>query len=146
MKLRLLAAMLAGLLVGIASMYFMVAKTTARAFDGLYLAGVMDQAVVALHIQAGTADQLLSNIERSLPGYVEAVHREFRTHPNSTNALWMIKAFYLRNEIPIPSEIKSILDSLPQKPPTSCQTRLDAIDKKGVTNRLETSAPSTQTD
>jgi len=57
-----------------------------------------------------------------------AVDQGFRGHAGSTNALWMVKAYYERNEIAIPPEIKSIMSSLPPKPPTSCQIRLRALD------------------
>ena len=77
---------------------------------------------------------LLTNIEAALPGYVVAVNDGFKGKPGSTNALWMIKAYYDRNGMAIPVEIKDILDSLPPKPPTECQMRLRALDKGATTN------------
>jgi hypothetical protein len=49
----------------------------------------------------------------------------------------MVKAYYERNEISIPPEIKGIMDSLPPKPPTACQARLRALDKLSATNTTE---------
>jgi hypothetical protein len=134
MKLKLSIAALAGLIVGLVAMWFLVARTTGRVFGNQYLVGVMDQANVALHIRAGRQMQLLTNIEASLPSYVLAVDQEFRGYPGSTNALWMVKAYYERNQITIPSEIRGILDSLPPKPPTACQIRLRALDGQSHTN------------
>jgi hypothetical protein len=68
------------------------------------------------------------------------VARDFRGNAGSTNALWMVKAYYERNKIVIPSEIKDILDSLPPKPPTACQIRLRALDGALRTNRTEAGA------
>jgi hypothetical protein len=101
----------------------------------------MDQANVALHIRAGKQMTLLTNIEAALPSYVLAVDEGFRGHDGSTNALWMVKAYYDRNEIAIPPEIKGIMDALPDKPPTSCQVRLRALDKISTTNTTDTGGP-----
>ena len=81
---------------------------------------------------------LLTNIEAALPSHVLAVDEGFRGHAGSTNALWMVKAYYERNQIAIPPEIKSIMDSLPSEPPTSCQIRLRALDKDSTTNATDT--------
>jgi len=141
MKIKITLAALAGLIVGVAAMWFLVARTTGQVFANQYLVGVMDQANVALHIRAGKQTALLTSIEAALLGYTLAVDREFRGHPGSTNALWMIKAYYVRNEIEIPKEIKVILDALPVKPPTSCQIRLQALNKAYTTNITESGSP-----
>src|SRR5258705_6732808 len=101
----------------------------------------MDQANVALHIRAGKQMELLTNIEAALPSYVLAVDDGFRGNPDSTNALWMVKAYYERNAILIPPEIKGILASLPAKPPTSCQIRLRPLDKALTTNSSKVDGP-----
>jgi len=134
MKIKIALAALAGLVVGVVAMWFLVARTTGQVFTNLYLSGVMDQANVALHIRAGKQMTLLTNIEAALPTYVLAVDQEFRGDAGSTNALWMVKAYYVRNGIPIPPAISGILDALPPKPPTSCQIRLQALDNASTTN------------
>jgi hypothetical protein len=82
--------------------------------------------------------ELLTNIEAALPSYVLAVDDGFRGSATSTSALWMVKAYYEQNQIAIPSDIKGILDSLPAKPPTSCQIRLRALDASSPTNTTDT--------
>jgi len=72
-----------------------------------------------------------------LPSYVLTVDEGFRGHAGSTNALWMVKAYYERNKIVIPQEIKGIMDSLPPKPPTACQIRLRALDNASTTNTTD---------
>lgn len=137
MKIKLFLSVLAGFVLGVIATGFVVKQTTVKVFENQYLASVMDQANVALHIRAGKQMTLLTNIETALPSYVLAVDHEFRGHDGSTNALWMVKAYYERNAIPVPPEIKGILDSLPPKPPTSCQIRLRALDNASTTNTTD---------
>ena len=138
MKIKLFLSVLAGFVLGVVAMWFVVKQTTVKVFENQYLVSVMDQANVALHIRAGKQMTLLTNIEAALPSYVLAVDQGFRGHAGSTNALWMVKAYYERNEIAIPPEIKSIMNSLPPEPPTSCQIRLRALDKDSTTNATDT--------
>lgn len=141
MKTKILLSVLVGFVLGVAAMWFVVQQTTMKVFANQYIIGVMDQANVALHIRAGKQMQLLTNINASLPGYVLAVDEGFRGHAGSTNALWMVKAYYERSEIVIPPEIRGILDSLPPKPPTACQIRLRALDNVSTTNSTDTVVP-----
>ncbi len=141
MKIKIFLSVLAGFVLGVVAMWFVVKQTTVKVFANQYLVGVMDQANVALHIRAGKQMTLLTNIEAALPSYVLAVDEGFRGHAGSTNALWMVKAYYDRNEIAIPPEIKGIMDALPDKPPTSCQVRLRALDKISTTNTTDTGGP-----
>jgi hypothetical protein len=141
MKFKISLSVLAGFAFGVAAMWFVVKQTTVKVFANQYLIGVMDQANVALYIRAGKQMELLTNIEARLPSYVLAVDNGFRGNPGSTNALWMVKAYYDRNAIAIPPEIKGILDSLPPKPPTSCQIRLRALDKAFTTNSSKVDGP-----
>ena len=127
-KIKVVLAAVGGLIVGVVAMWFLVARTTGRVFANQYLIGVMDQANVALHIRAGRQMELLTNIEAAFPAYVMAVDQQFRGDPGSTNALWMVKAYYVRNQIAIPGQIRSILDALPPQPPTACQVRLRALE------------------
>ena len=141
MKIKLFFSVLAGFVLGVVAMWFVLKQTTVKVFENQYLVSVMDQANVALHIRAGKQMTLLTNIEAALPSCVLAVDEGFRGRAGSTNALWMVKAYYNRNEIAIPPEIKSILDALPDKPPTSCQICLRALDKTSTTNTTDTGGP-----
>jgi hypothetical protein len=141
MKIKMFLALVAGFLLGVVAMWIVVKLTTVKVFANQYLIAVMDQANVALHIRAGKQMTLLTNIESALPSYVLAVNEGFQGYAGSTNALWMVKAYYERNEIAIPPEIKGILEALPPKPPTSCQIRLRALDKASTTNASDTGVP-----
>lgn len=137
MKIKIFLSVLAGFVLGVAAMWFVVQQTAMKVFANQYLVGVMDQANVALHIRAGKQMTLLPKIEASLPSYVLAVDEGFRGHAGSMEALWMVKAYYERNKIAIPAEIKGILDSLPPKPPTCCQIRLRALENASTTNTTD---------
>ena len=137
MKIKIILAAVGGLIVGVVAMWFLVARTTGEVFADQYLVSVMDQANVALHIRADRQSELLTNIEARLPSYALAIDQEFREHPASISALWMIKAYYERSHLEIPSEIRGIMDSLPPKPPTSCQIRLRAVDSVASTNSAD---------
>ena len=137
MKTKMTLAALAGLVLGVVAMWFLVARTTGRVFANQYLISVADQANVALHIRAGRQLTLLTNIEAALPSYALVVDQEFRGQSESTNALWMIRAYYERNQVTIPPEIRGILDSLPVKPPTSCQLRLRGLDSAAAKSANE---------
>ena len=141
MKTKILLSVLTGFVLGVAATGFVVKQTTDKAFANQYLVSVMDQANVALHIRAGKQMALLTNIEASLPSYVFAVDEEFRGYAASTDALWMVKAYYERNEIAIAPEIESIMNALPEKPPSSCQIRLQALDQAAITTMTDTGDP-----
>lgn len=137
MKTRIILSILAGAVLGAVAMWFVVRQRTVNVFAKQYLVGVMDQANVALHIRAGKQMMLLTNIEAALPGYVRVVDQGFKEQPGTTGALWMVRAYYERNGIEIPGEIKGILDSLPARPPTACQIRLRALDNDSNTHTGE---------
>lgn len=138
MRIKLFLSVLAGFVLGVVAMWFVVQQTTVKVFENQYLMSVMDQANVALHIRAGKQLTLLTNIEAALPGYALAVDQGFKGHASSTDALWMVKPYYERNAIAIPPEIRGIMDSLPSKPPTSCQIRLRALDKASAPSSIDT--------
>ena len=137
MKIKIILSVVAGFVLDVAAMWFVVKQTTVKVFATQYLVSAADQANVALHIRAGKQMELVTNIEAALPSYVLTVDEGFKGQPGSTEALWMVKAYYERNQIAIPPEIKGILDSLPPKPPTSCQIRLRALDKSTATNTAD---------
>ena len=83
--------------------WMMVVKPIGNVFASTYLIAVMDQANIALHVRAGKPELLLHNIDPSLPTYVMAIQDHFRTHPESTNALWMVRAYYERSKLPMPT-------------------------------------------
>ena len=70
MKTKLFLSVLAGFVLGVVAMWFVVKQTTVKVFENQYLVSVMDQANVALHIRAGKQMALLTNIEAALPSYV----------------------------------------------------------------------------
>ena len=136
-KLIIAAFLLLGILIGIVGTGFFLGGQNFETMAQFYLTAAMDQANVALHIRAGKEATLLKSIETSLPTYVLRVDQVFREYPGSTGAPWMIRAYYERNGIVFPTEIEGILNSLPPKPPSSCQFRLQALDSAPERSKLE---------
>src|SRR6516162_5536375 len=134
MKLTFLLTTAAGFVAGAVAAWLLAAHITGKVFTNQYVVATIDQANVALHIRAGKQNELLKAIETRLPEYAIALDKEFPGNPGSTNALWMVKAYYERNKIAVPPELKSIFDSLPPKPPTACQARLRALDAESHAN------------
>ena len=101
-----------------------------QAFWRAYAFGVMDQAWVALNIHSGTEKRLEGWIQKDLTNYVQAIAASpIKDEKEGLNALWMVKAYYEKSQIPIPVEIKATLAALPERPPTSCQLRLRDLEK-----------------
>jgi hypothetical protein len=101
-----------------------------KAFWRLYAAGTMDQAWVALNISSGTEKRLEGWIQKDLPQYVQGINASpIKDEKVTLNALWMVKAYYEKSQVPIPEEIKATLAALPERPPTSCQLRLKELEK-----------------
>lgn len=101
-----------------------------QAFWRTYAVGVMDQAWVALNINSGTEKRLEVWIQKDLPQYVQAIATSPIKDENVVlSALWMVKAYYQKGQVPIPEEIMATLAALPEKPPTSCQLRLRELEK-----------------
>jgi hypothetical protein len=138
MRTKIFLSVVVSFVLGAVVMWCVMRQRTMNVFGQQYLVGVMDQANVALHIRGSKQGELLKTIDASLPEYVSVVDQVFRGHDGSTNALWMVKAYYERNGIAIPSEIKGILDSLPPKPPGVCRLRLEALDRILTTNTTDT--------
>lgn len=129
-SLGLVLLFLSGVAVGGTVIGVAVSRSYQKLYADQYVIGVRDQANVALSIRAGRQKVLADRIEASLPSYVMAIHDNFGGNANATDSLWMIKAYYERNNRPVPAEISPILTSLPPQPPTSCQLRLKALDQK----------------
>ena len=134
---KIVVSVAGSFLLGAIVTWSVIRQRTTNAFAYQYLVGVMDQANVALHIREGKQRDLLEVIDAQLPTYVLVVDQVYRGHAISTNALWMVKAYYERNGIGIPSEIKDILESLPPRPPAVCLRRLEALDRTSTTNATD---------
>jgi hypothetical protein len=108
-----------------------------KAFWRVYAAGTMDQAWVALNINNGTEKRLEAWIQEDLPQYVQAINTSpIKDEKVVLSALWMVKAYYEKSQVPIPEEIKATLAALPEKPPTSCQLRLRELEKAKAENQV----------
>lgn len=119
-KALLLLAFSTGLVVGGLTSGFFAFWHWNRDFQDWYVTGVADQANVAREIYAGRSEQLADRIRESLPQYVLAIHREFRTPESSYAALRLVRDVYHGSSTEIPAEIAHILSGVPPSSPRSC--------------------------
>jgi hypothetical protein len=114
---------LAGCLIGAVVGSGFIAWQYYKVFKWQYSTQVLDQANVAREIYAGKSKELADRIVQSLPQYVIAVNKMYGRDKKKLPILWLVKRVYKENSISIPDEISAILDSLPPKPPSSCELR-----------------------
>ena len=127
---RVFALFVFGAVFGAVGASILVSKKAGEFYQNQYMTSVMDQANVALHINSNRGPKLLKTIETNFPEYAVAIDQNFKEHPQATDALWMIKAYYQRSGKPVPDKMKSILDGLPAKPSSACEARLKELDKE----------------
>jgi hypothetical protein len=132
-KIKYLAILLVGIAVGIGSTVLVVRETVYRAWQDAYVVNAFDQAHIALLLRADGQATVSKWIESELPTYALAIHNDFRSSAHATEALWMIKAFYDINGVPIPDNIKRIFEALPPQPPKACLLKLQSLKKTATT-------------
>jgi hypothetical protein len=120
-----LAGALAGILVGL----LLIGRPLQRRYENQYVLGVLDQAYVALQISQGRSDLLQRSIEEALPAYVTNLTQAFPPSPLRAEALWMIRAYYERNALIFPDDIKAVIEGLPAVPPEGCRQKLEELDR-----------------
>lgn len=132
-----------GAVVAAVAMWFGVVVPAGQGAEMIYASGVQEMAHTAMMIRQSKHQQLLTNIDLSLPQLVAATHR-FGDHDYIRWSLWQVKDYYQTCNVPVPSEISAILASLPPRPPrppTSCQLQRAAEDKLASTNKVTEKTP-----
>lgn len=97
-----------------------------RTFENQYVAGLADQANVAREIYAGRSTELADRIRQSLPEYVTAIEREFRSAQGREWAYWLVSDVYQASGAPVPGQLRPILASLPPRPSCKRPMRKDS--------------------
>jgi hypothetical protein len=132
-KIKHLVILLVGIVLGIGVTVLVVRKTVYRAWQDAYVVSALDKAHIALLLRADGQATVSKWVESDLPTYALAIHNDFSSSPHATEALWMIKAFYDINGVPIPDNIKPIFKALPAQPPKACLLKLQSRKKTGTT-------------
>ena len=88
---------------------------------------LLEIAVDAQQLSQGKAEEVLKRKVMAMPSLTQAYYNhfyKFMPHDNSRYAsLWQVKRYYEISGYDIPAEIKSILESLPERPLTSCEIK-----------------------
>ncbi len=84
-------------------------------------------AVDARQLSQGKAEEVLKRKVMAMPSLTQAYYNhfyKFMPHDNSRYAsLWQVKRYYEISGHDVPVEIKSILESLPERPIKSCELK-----------------------
>ncbi len=118
MRLTLIAltTLLAGFAVGLISPGFLPIPQTWAQHSAQYTLRVAEQVSLASEIRSGRQEDLLSRIEARLPEYVQTIHDDPKMKSSDLGAasLSAIKSYYVRNQIPVPGEIRGVLEGVPE--------------------------------
>lgn len=105
----------AGLAIGFLFALLVPWPQTWNQFSEQYAFDVIEQVMLASDLHAGKHDQIRQRIESQIPGYVLALHRDPGLRSSQlADPLVVIKTYYFKHQIPIPVEIRAILDEVPE--------------------------------
>ena len=122
------SSLIIGFLLGVLSTSIFAGVFYSHASEDKYILDAQDLTFTALSLNAGREKEWISNFEANLPSYTSAIDENFRDRPNAISALWMLKAYVAKTGLDVPHETKAIFNSLPEKPPTSCQLKLRELE------------------
>jgi hypothetical protein len=133
-KTKAVIIFLTGCLLGVL-MSAVPLRQSARILRQNYVKDLLEQTNVAYMIAAGRSQELLKNIEQSLPQYVLVLERHWGQNKNTLPAYYFVQRFYKDNAISVPNDIANILASLPPRPPKSCELPIDKDANKPQQNK-----------
>ena len=98
---------------------------TMKQFAEQYTIRVFEQAELARELKKGKHIEIGDQIEKRFPEWAITIHndRTFQNSPMGVEALQHIKRYYTENSIPIPEEIRLILNDLPEEDRNLCPAR-----------------------
>lgn len=111
----------AGFVLGAIIFGGLIAWGYSRMFRDLYYIGILNNTDTAFMIRADHQEQLLKNIETNLRQCVVSVDKLWGTDEKRLTALWYVQKYYQKFDLSVPEDIRSIFDSLPPRPLTSCE-------------------------
>ena len=94
-----------------------------QVFKHQYYGGILSNANTVYMIRAGREKDLLKNSEASIQQCVVAANALWGNDENRLSAFWLVQRYYEKFDLPIPEDIRPILDRLPPRPLTSCEQR-----------------------
>ncbi|OQY03429.1 MAG: hypothetical protein B6I25_08055 [Planctomycetales bacterium 4572_13] len=97
------------------------------AMSPYYNLGLLEIAIDAQQLSQGREDEVLKRKVRVIPVLTEAYYNHYyKWMPDDDSrytSLWQVQKYYEISGDEIPSQLKSILESLPPKPLSSCELK-----------------------
>jgi len=104
-----------GVVVGGLASAFAVSKHWQRSYAEFYAIGVQGQAFTAIQIHRGKEQDLFRGAMESLPAYVLAITGALPETDATQPTLELVREAYAVTDLPIPTEIQSIIRTLPEE-------------------------------
>jgi hypothetical protein len=106
--------MLVGVVIGASTTYSARTHPYQNMAVNQYISHVIYDTDNARVLRLGNARGVNQRIEMTLPRYALTIDQQYRDHPMATTALQNIRRYYETNNIPIPTDIKPILNRVPK--------------------------------
>ena len=124
------SSLIIGFILGVVTTAIFAGVLYSNRVKDKYVQDAQGMAFTALQLDAGQEKEWISNFESNLPRWVSAIDENFASRPGALSTLWMYKAYVSKSGMEVPDETKDIFNSLPEKPPTSCQLKLQELENK----------------
>jgi len=115
-KLKTVGLIVVGFLTGSILVGGLVAWRYFQMFKQQYYTGILSNTNTAYMIRADLKEELLKNIEGNIQQCIVSADSMWGKDENRLDAFWYVQRYYEKYKLPIPDNIKSILDALPPDP------------------------------
>lgn len=128
---KYVACLVVGVVLGIGGAWFLhkplgkVSDQGDRYFMDLYSVMVFSDLQSLEVLRNRQESKLMSDVEARLPGYVLKYANKYSSHPSAKLHLWKIKGYYKKYALSVPEKVKSILDAVPDEPPSGVRLTSD---------------------
>ncbi|MHC4706017.1 MAG: hypothetical protein ACYS8I_02880 [Planctomycetota bacterium] len=92
-------------------------------FKHQYYSGILSNANTVHMVRAGHQQELIKTVEANLRQCVLSADALYGDDEGRLGAFWHLQWYYEKFELPVPDDIKPILDRLPPRPPRVCRPR-----------------------
>jgi hypothetical protein len=130
----------AGFVLGAIIFGGLIAWGYSRMFRDQYYIGILNNTDTAFMIRADRQEQLLKNTETNIRQCVVSADSLWKTDEGRFPAFWYVQRYYQKFDLPVPEDIRSILDSLPPRPLTTHEK--SKIQEEAEQPRTEQNTPA----
>lgn len=116
-----LACLIVGVAAGASSTYLALTRHYNRFLEDQHAIMMLDQVNVLSHLKGGKSDELMKTIEERLPQWAVAIPGSIQNPQRVNKVLWEVQRYYEKYGDDVPETLQPLLESLPPRPPTSCE-------------------------